>query len=164
MRERPNRKTLRYRGYDYRAPCSVHVTLCTPHRQRLFGTATFDGIQLNDAGRFVEASLLSLGSERKGIGIDTHIVMPDHLHAIIVLGTEAKAQMEMSIPDVVRLFKMRVMKSWPRGVRLGGWEPYDGQLWQRSYDDTLIRNDRHLKTTRAYILDNPRRWIERPQP
>lgn len=144
MRQLPSRTRLRYRGHDYRAPCSVHVTICIHHHQRLFGNVAADGIQLNGAGQFVETSLRALHSDANGLGIDTHMVMPDHLHAILV-----------------HAFKMRIMKSWPKGIRLKGWEPYDTHLWQRSYYDTLIRNDRHLETTRQYILGNPDRWVER---
>jgi putative transposase len=157
----PSRKPLRYSGHDYRAPCRVHVTICTHHRQLLFGTVTATGMHLNDAGRFVAASLRALHSDAHSIAIDTHIVMPDHVHAIIVLGTNPHADATTSIPELVRSVKMRVMKSWPTGVRRRGWASYDTHLWQRSYYDTLIRNDAHLETTRAYILANPARWLER---
>lgn len=164
MYERPFRKPLRYSGHDYRAPCCVHVTICTHHRQSLFGTVSAAGMRLNDAGRFVDGALYELQSATDGISLDTHIVMPDHLHAIIVLGTHPHAGATASIPDLVRDFKTRVQKSWPAGIRHGGWEPYDTHLWQRSYYDTLIRDDTHLETTRAYILENPRRWMERMAP
>jgi len=157
----PSRKQLRYRGHDYRAPCCVHVTICTHHRQSMFGTVSINGVHLNDAGEFVADSLQRLHSSTDGIAIDTWIVMPDHLHAIIVLGTNADRDPNTSIPELVRTFKMRVMRTWPQGVRLRGWTPYETHLWQRSYYDTLIRNDAHLETTRAYILTNPGRWLER---
>lgn len=118
-------------------------------------------MHLNDAGRFVASSLHLLHSDADGIAIDTHIVMPDHMHAIIVLGTNPLRETTASIPELVRSFKMRVMKSWPAGVRTRGWEPYDEHLWQRSYYDTLIRNEVHLETTREYILADPNRWSER---
>ncbi len=161
MREYPSRKKLRYPGHDYRAPCIVHVTICTHHHQPLFGTVSIAGMQLNDAGHLVAASLLALQSKADGIVIDTHMVMPDHLHAIIMLGTNPDASTPASIPEIVHAFKNRVIKTWPGGIRRGMWEPYDTRLWQRSYYDTLIRNDVHLEKTRQYILDNPGRWIER---
>jgi putative transposase len=139
----------------------VHVTICTHHRQPLFGTVTATGMHLNAAGRFIESALHGIHSNHDGIGLDTHIVMPDHLHAIIVLGTTPDADTAASIPNLVRDFKTRVHRSWPSGVRQGRWEPYDTHLWQRSYHDTLIRTDAHLETTRQYILANPARWIVR---
>jgi putative transposase len=164
MRERRFKKPLRYRGHDYRAPCSVHVTICTWQRQRLFGDVSKTGVVLNDAGRLVESALLTLNSLAQGVAIDTHIVMPDHLHAIIHLGTNPSIDTPTSISDLIRVFKMRVLKSWPSGVRDREWSRYETHLWQQSYYDTLIRNDTHLETTRAYLLDNPRRWMEREHP
>jgi REP element-mobilizing transposase RayT len=160
MYDGPYRKSLRYRCHDYRAPCCVHVTICTHARQRLFGTVSTDGMHLNDAGRFVAASLRSFHSDEDGVVIDAHIVMPDHLHAIIILGTNPDVDTEGSISDVVQRFKMRVMRCWPNGIRTRGWAPYDSRLWQRSFHDTLIEHDRHLETTRDYILANPARWME----
>ncbi len=161
MYDGPYRKRLCHKGHDYRAPCIVHVTICTHHRQRLFGAIDRTGLHLNDAGRFAEASLLALHADAAGVAIDTQIVMPDHVHAIIVLGTNPDVATDVSIPLLVEGFKMRLFKTWPTGIRRGGWQPYDTHLWQRSYYDTLIRNDRHLETTRAYILANPNRWIAR---
>ena len=161
MHQHPYRKRLRYQGHDYRGPCCAHVTICTQNRQPLFGTVTRDGMNLNDAGKFVDATLLAFNSGTDEIAIDTHIVMPDHVHAVIVLGTNPDVVTEISISDVVQRIKMRVMKSWPNGIRTRGWPPYDTHLWQRSFHDTLIENDRHLKSTREYILANPARWFER---
>lgn len=161
MYDGPRRKRMRYDGHDYRAPCTVHVTIRTHHHQRLFGTIDRTGLHLNDAGRFAAASLLALHADADGVAIDTHIVMPDHVHAIIVLGTNPDSEANASIPLVVEAFKMRVFKSWPAEIRRGVWRRYDAHLWQRSYYDTLIRSDHHLANTRAYILANPDRWIAR---
>ena len=76
----PFRKPLRYKGHDYRAPCVVHVT------QPLFGAVDAAGLRLNAAGQVVADALRAIHADRDGIGLDTCLVMPDHLHAIIVLG------------------------------------------------------------------------------
>jgi REP element-mobilizing transposase RayT len=154
-------KPMRHPGHDYRAPCSVHVTICAWDRQWLFGAMSPSGVRLNDAGRFVEAALLGMHAPADGIEIDTHIVMPDHLHAIIHLGTQPLVEPAASIPDLIGSFKLRVVRSWPGGVRTRAWPRYEDHLWQKTYYDTLIRSDRHLDATRVYILDNPRRWLER---
>ena len=163
MNERRFKRPLRYKGHDYRAPCSVHVTICTHLRQPLFGHMDTTGMVLNNVGQFTESALLKLHAPDHGIEIDTHIIMPDHLHAIIHLGTHPDRIPTGSISDLIRIFKVRVVKSWPRGVQHHGWPPYDTHFWQPSFHDTLVRNDQHLETTRAYILANPNRWIERKE-
>jgi putative transposase len=161
MRERRFKKPLRYKGHDYRAPCSVHVTICTWRHQHLFGHVTPEGVVLTSPGQFTESSLLALHAPDAGIEIDTHVIMPDHLHAIIHLGTCPGITSAVSISHLIRSFKLRVLKAWPGGVRRLGWPTYDTHLWQQSYYDTLIRSDAHLETTRRYILGNPARWIEK---
>lgn len=85
----------------------------------LFGTVTPDGMAANDVGRFVA----------EGIALDAHIVMPDHVHAIITPGTNPQVETTPSIPDIFQRFKTKVMESWPGGVRTRGWALYDAHLW-----------------------------------
>ena len=33
-------------------------------------------------------------------------------------------------------------------------------VWQRSFHDQLIRDDKDLKRIRNYIFENPMRWLE----
>lgn len=65
MYDGPHRKTMRSRGHDYRAPCCVHVTLCTHHRQLLFGTVTAKGMVLNTAGLLVNHALNMMQDDTK---------------------------------------------------------------------------------------------------
>lgn len=156
MHERRFKQPLRYKGHDYRAPCSAHVTICTHRRQSLFGEIASGGLVLSDAGCFVETALLQLHRPESGIEIDTHIIMPDHLHVIFHLGTHPEVIPTSSIPDLVRIFKMRVLKFWPQGIRNRGWSRYETHLWQPSFYDTLIRTPSILKLP-AYTS-----WRTRP--
>ena len=45
-----------------------------------------------------------------------------------------------------------------RGVKENQWPPFDRHVWQRSYHDHIIRNEREFDAFRAYILANPSRW------
>jgi len=35
-------------------------------------------------------------------------------------------------------------------------------VWQRNYDEHIIRDEDDLNRVRQYILDNPRKWAEDP--
>jgi REP element-mobilizing transposase RayT len=152
------KKPLRYKGHDYRAPCTVHVNICTWRRQALFGRCDANGVHPNDAGWFVRETLLRIHEPQRGIGLDTFIIMPDHVHAIIHLGTSPDVDPGVTMSDVVHQFKVRVVRAWRGGVRDYGWPRYMEHLWHPSYYDTLIEHDGHLETTREYILANPARW------
>ena len=45
-----------------------------------------------------------------------------------------------------------------RGVKNNGWEPFEKRLWQRNYYEHIIRNEKDLKQTREYIINNPLEW------
>jgi REP element-mobilizing transposase RayT len=87
----PPRKThrpprLRGHGYDHGA---YFVTLCTCARQHLFGRIAGTGpdayLEPTDAGHLVLDELLALPGHFKHLRSDQVQLMPDHLHAILIL-------------------------------------------------------------------------------
>ena len=47
-----------------------------------------------------------------------------------------------------------------RGVKAQGWPPFEQRLWQRSFHDHIMRDERGLDMIRDYVLTNPWRWNE----
>jgi REP element-mobilizing transposase RayT len=43
-------------------------------------------------------------------------------------------------------------------VKKEDWEPFDAKLWQRSFFEHVIRDDKSLNKIRVYIRDNPLNW------
>ena len=78
-----------------------------------------------------------------------------------MLGTEPTIPATHSLLDVVSWFKNRTHAEYRRNVASNDWPPYRGRLWQQSFYDRIIRNDRELEAYRAYIEGNPGRWWER---
>jgi putative transposase len=48
-------------------------------------------------------------------------------------------------------------------VQQFAWRPMPKGLWQRNYYEHIIRNERELEATRAYIRENPTRWDSDPE-
>jgi REP element-mobilizing transposase RayT len=93
------------------------------------------------------------------VTVDASVVMPDHVHAILVISSEtepervpAKRPFE-TLPMVVGSFKSAVS----RLVRQTAIPSFQ---WQKSYHDHIVRDDGELERIRAYITANPRRWWE----
>ena len=168
------------KGYDYTSAGAYFVTICTQERACLFGDVADGQVRLNDAGKMVERVWSELTGHYPGVELDEFIVMPNHMHGIIVLvgagpracpdqmglhtptGQPRGVAPTMSLPDVVHRFKTLTTKLYADGVHQSHWPPFAGRLWQRNYHEHIIRDEADLARIRRYITDNPARWTEDP--
>ena len=63
-----------------------------------------------------------------------------------------------SISDVMDWFKTMTTNEYIRGVKQLGWKRYNKKLWQRSFNDNIIRTEYSLERIRKYIINNPANW------
>ena len=151
---RPN--SLRLPNYDYTRRAGYCVTIVTQNRLPLFTYP--DSTIPNDAGRMIERLWLDLASRFRVI-LDVFVVMPDHLHGIILLSDVTGA----ALTEIIGGFKSLSTVSYARGVRSDGWTPFEGRLWQRNYFEHVIRNEQSLGELREYIASNPMAWLVEKQ-
>jgi len=171
-----HRHTIRLPGYDYSLAGMYYVTICTNKRLMLFGG--FDGTRISrmPSAEIVEAIWNSLPSRFSDINLDRFVVMPNHVHGIIVLkdrppgigivpvadgvpGRRGPLHERCSLSEVVREFKSRTADAYRLGVKKDRWKRYIGRLWQRGYYEHIIRDAESLDKIRDYIEHNPERWI-----
>lgn len=79
------RRSLRLRGYDYAQAGAYFVTICTQGRACVFGEAADDTICLNAAGQLAATLWIGIPIQFPKIELDAFVVMPNHIHGIIVL-------------------------------------------------------------------------------
>jgi putative transposase len=84
-RERHERRSIRLDGYDYAEPGAYFVTICTQDHVCLFGQVVNGEMRMNEAGRMVQAVWDELPKHYPSVSIDAFVVLPNHIHAIIVL-------------------------------------------------------------------------------
>lgn len=164
------RKSIRLHGYDYAQPGAYFVTLCTRQRACLFGDVRDGGMRLNAIGEIVADEWVKTAEIRDEIDLDEWVVMPNHFHAILVIGrgdrpvapttTKPVASMgprSRSVGAAIAGFKSSAAKriNTLRGT-LGA------PVWQRNYHEHIIRDEVSLDRIREYILANPSRWAADP--
>ena len=180
---RPQRKNIRLKEYDYSFPGWYYVTICTFNRINLFGKIADGKMVLNEDGKIVEEEWLQTKEIRKNVDLDYYIIMPNHLHGIIIIEQSfedviIKGRGELNSPEkidsgriqyaptndtfispshtlgaIVRGFKSSVTKK----IReLSGNSEL--RIWQRNYYEHIIRNDNDLHRIRTYIQNNPLKW------
>jgi putative transposase len=162
---RPQRRSIRLPEWDYACEAAYHIILVTEARLCIFGDVVDDAVILSPCGQIIQDEWLASATIRREIRLDTHIVMPNHLHGIVWIQgpppTEKPAQRPArgptpkSLASLVGGFK----SATTRRIRALLQMP-ETAVWQRNYYERVIRDERELVATRQYILDNPARWAE----
>jgi REP element-mobilizing transposase RayT len=114
-------------------------------------------MELNDPGAMVEATWRETAEAYPRVALDSYVVMPNHLHAIVVL-SDAGPIGNPTLSDTVHRFKSVTTLRYSDGVRGSGWPPYDRTLWQPRFYDHIIRDDADFDRCRRYIEANPAHW------
>ena len=153
-----HRRSIRLETYDYAQAGAYFVTIVTQDRACLFGQASDGAVDLSEAGQMVAAAWVALPTRFPTIDLDEFVVMPNHLHGIIVLSAPSPSGRSPTLGAVVGAFKSIVTVEYGRGVRSGRWPPFRGRLWQRNYYEHVIRGEAGLDRIRRYIDENPIRW------
>lgn len=164
-------KHIRLPGHDYTTGL-YFVTLCTNARAKVLGTIADDGnaarIELTDVGRIVDECWRSIPEHFPYARIGEMQVMPDHLHAILILGVDhgSTRWVDATLPipptfhgprrgslgAIIGAFKSETTKRVNRLNHTVG-----SRLWQRGYYERIIR-DQEYERIASYIAMNPKNW------
>ena len=148
---RRQRKEPRLQKYDYASPGVYFVTICTLHREMLFGRVVNRQMALNEFGEIVSDAIVHLTEHYDTVQVECSVVMPNHIHMIIWI-QESNDEM-YTLGNIVRGFKSEAARKCGR------------KIWQRGYHEHIVRNEQDLLEIRAYIESNPIKWeVDRHNP
>ncbi len=158
----PVRRSPRLASYDYSQAGLYFVTICTHDRAPVLGEVRDGEMHRSAAGIAIEQTWTALPDRFPGVGFDAFVVMPDHMHGIVVLGYDPGPPLQVTIPSLAAVLRTFKSVSGIEGNRVLGraGQPF----WQRRYFDRIIRNERELALIRQYIDDNAARWMETEEP
>ena len=164
-------ESARKPGWDYTLPGSYFVTICTLGKKLYFGRVENAIVNLSPIGEYADACWREVPQHHEHIDIDEFVVMPNHIHAIVIIGG----------PE--RLPELRKREKFKRVAELNGVRPKANSLgavvgsfksvvtqwceaqrmefeWQPKFHDRIIRGKNSLKAVREYIRDNPANWCK----
>lgn len=161
------RRSIRLAHHDYRSPSAYFVTICMRARSCVLGAVKDADVDLTPVGRIARDCWLEIPDHVTGAELDAFVVMPNHLHAILILGERSEhsspreqCHLEQfghsrsgSLSSAVRSYKAATT----RRVRTAA-DDQSLHLWQRGYFERVIRSARELTRFRRYIEANPGRW------
>jgi putative transposase len=101
-----HRRSIRLRGYDYSQAGAYFVTICAHDRERLFGDIVSGALQPNSYGRLVVEWWHTIPEHFPSAELDEFVLMPNHLHGIVVLAARTLASAQPpTLGRVVAYFK-----------------------------------------------------------
>jgi len=165
-----HRRSIRLKNYDYSQPGSYFITLCTIGKSQLFGEIIDGEMVLNDVGKTVEHRLLAIPDHYQDVELDQWVIMPNHIHAIIVIYPDDVVGARHASP--LQLYKSKIHGPKPRSIgsivasfksaatkQINILHNTPGHsLWQRNYYEHIIRDEKELNRIRRYIINNPPHW------
>ena len=162
FRDRYRVPSARLPAWDYRWAGVYGVTICVRDRRPWFGTVAGDHVHLSEAGQIVAREWGRIPLARPYILLDEWIVMPDHMHGLLIFGNvpdagdarEPSRLLANSLGAVVGQFKSKCTNHiWGRGHR--------DFAWQERFFDQIVWNEGMLNRLRLYIRQNPQRWTQK---
>lgn len=147
--ELPNKKPARLQGYDYSNQNYYLITICTHNKLHLF----CDVNKLNKLGEIAKIELLNIPNHFEDVRIDKYVIMPDHIHSIIIIGCNGETERSRPFPTlstVVGLYKSGVSKQIHKIAP-------NIKIWQKSFNDRIIRNEKSYREVWQYIDENLRK-------
>lgn len=158
-------------------PGAYFVTICTHNRECLFGKIFDSEMRLNEWGVITARCWAEIPSHFPNTSLDAFIVMPNHVHGIIIMGMRndpvgarhavplqstgaSQSCVEQfgkpvpgSIPTIIRSFKSAVTRQINELCDTPG-----APIWQSNYYEHVIRDQESLHRIQAYIARNPTQW------
>ena len=152
--EHKSRKENRVKWYDYSSAGAYFITVCTKERKNYFWTEVGAVIgrpydfQLSSCGLIVEQAIKNISNAYSMITVDDYIIMPDHIHLLLIIHPDQNGR-PMTAPTigwVVNQMKGYVTRQIGRPI------------WQKSFFDHIIRDNKDYEFHIKYIRENPLKW------
>ena len=168
------RKHNRLKGYDYSQNGYYFITICTVEKSKILcdisvgancvrpelcspGTVfarncvrpelccpktTFSKI-----GKIVDENINILNNIYETVRVDKYVIMPNHIHLIVVI-QNGRTQFAPTVSRIIKQFKGKITK------QVGFC------IWQKSFYDHIIRDEKDYLRIWEYIENNPYKWTE----
>lgn len=96
FKKKHHRKSIRLKGYDYSSNGGYFVTICVKNRECLFGEIINGEMNLSEIGQIAYNNWIEIQNNFNNVEIDEFVIMPNHLHGIILINSEDKINHESS--------------------------------------------------------------------
>ena len=143
------RKPTRIPNYNYSQNNYYFVTICAHNKTCIFGKED----EMNELGKIAQEEVERISNHYSGVFVEKFVIMPNHIHAILVIDRERNSNEIISLNQIVGLYKSGVSR------KIHAILP-NMNVWQRSFHDRIIRSQKEYEKIWMYIETNPIKWKE----
>jgi len=181
------KNSLRLKRWDYSNNGWYFVTIFVQNGVLMFGEVVRGVMESNESGKLVYQAWKELPKSYPTIAIDEFVIMPNHMHGIIInknpvgeplVGTQPRSTQSRStqsrstqfmgitkshnhysnVSNIIGAYKSITTNGYIRNVKQNNWKPFQKRIWQRSFHDHIIQDEPDLHRIRTYIQNNPQNW------
>lgn len=165
--------------WDYSANGYYFVTFVTANRKAYFGKIKSGKMHLNPFGQIALHHWNKSFEIRHELFCDEFVIMPNHIHAILVIDNPIKLDDSSSDSNKnygVAERKPKSISSFMAGYKSAVLNAIDdyidknelkipkfnrkNPLWLSNYHDHIIRNMEEYQRIKIYIQNNPKNWVD----
>lgn len=165
--------SARLQGWDYGQNGAYFVTICTHNRECYFGDILEGKMILSEMGMIARDNLFEIKNQFPFVELDAFVVMPDHIHCVIVInntrnryridainhedainrvstGIHNNPMLSHNLSRIIRWYKGRTSFDI-RNI-------HADFSWQSRFYDHIIKDDNMYRSIINYIENNPLNW------
>jgi len=177
--------STRLHNWDYGQNAAYFITICTQGRKCFLGNVLDGKMILSEIGRIAESEWLKTFELRPDMNLymDEYVIMPNHFHAIIIIGenqynikrgvergVERRDAMhcvsttnQITIKPVNKFGPQSknlasIVRGFKSGVTINARKILPDFAWQSRFHDHIIRNYCEYQRIKNYIINNPKKW------
>ena len=154
----PKRKKIRMENFDYSTASAYFITICTADRRPILWN-DFENcvhnvgadiirpnkLPLSSIGKLVDDAIKQISEHYDNVTVDKYCIMSDHIHLLIFILSDGDGR-QIAAPTIPRVIGQ--MKRWVS--KTAGFS-----VWQKSFIDRVIRNEKGYRAAWNYIENNP---------
>lgn len=182
-----DRHRFRAQWYEYDAGV-YFITICSYNREQIFGSIYDGTIKYTELGEIIVYEIAQLQQRYKDVEVWNSVVMPNHLHLIVAVGTRIFASASAvenpqnkgclkpschgepvatfhhnsRLSLIIGAFKAGVTRKarTRKFASLSEGQSYMTQIWQSRFHEHIIKNRESFENIMNYISTNIENWDE----
>ncbi len=169
--------TIRLKNWDYGWNAAYFVTINTKDRKHYFGEIENGAMQLSAIGKMADRYWQEIPRHYPFIKLDEFVIMPDHMHGIVIIDKKAQARLIAPPTDkpqpilkndrggitgnknpILHDNLSRIIRWYKGRVSFESRKNHPGFAWQSRFHESIVRGTKGLNRIKQYIINNPAKW------